>query len=90
MDIKTSLKKKYIPEKLIDRPKMGFGVPIDSWLRTDLKDWASYLLSDEVFKKYNFLKSSIIQERWKNHLRGKELPISTLECTHASFLGWYI
>ena len=43
--------KKYIPEKFFNRPKMGFGVPIDSWLRNDLKNWGSHLLSDEVFKK---------------------------------------
>ena len=59
--------KKYVPEKFFNRPKMGFGVPIDSWLRTDLKNWASHLLSDEVFKKYNLLKKDGIQLMWRQH-----------------------
>ena len=59
--------KKYVPEKLFTRPKMGFGVPIDSWLRTDLKNWASHLLSDEVFMKYELLKKDDIQLMWKQH-----------------------
>jgi len=59
--------KKYLPEKLFNRPKMGFGVPLDSWLRKDLKDWASHLLSDEVFKKYDLLKKDDIQLMWREH-----------------------
>ena len=59
--------KKYVPEELFNRPKMGFGVPIDSWLRKDLKNWASHLLSDEVFKKYELLKKDDIQLMWKQH-----------------------
>ena len=59
--------KKYIPEKFFKRPKMGFGVPIDSWLRKDLKNWGSHLLSDEVFKKYELLKKNDIQLMWRQH-----------------------
>ena len=59
--------KKYIPKQFFERPKMGFGVPIDSWLRNDLKNWGSHLLSDEVFKKHELLKKSDIQLMWRQH-----------------------
>ena len=59
--------KKYVPEKLFDRPKMGFGIPLDSWLRKDLKNWGSHLLSDEVFNKYQLLKKDDIQLMWRQH-----------------------
>ena len=46
---------------------MGFGVPIDSWLRKDLKNWGSHLLSDGVFKKHQLLKKDDIQLMWRQH-----------------------
>lgn len=64
--------KKYVPENYFNRPKMGFGVPIDSWLRKDLKNWASYLLSDEVFNKYGLLKKHDIQLMWRQHQKNEK------------------
>ena len=64
--------KKYVPENFFKRPKMGFGVPIDSWLQSDLNSWASYLLSDEVFKRHNLLKSPGLKKMWKQHISGEK------------------
>ena len=62
---------RYVPENLIDRPKMGFGVPIDSWLRGPLKDWAADLLDESKIRKQGFFKSEVISKRWNEHISGK-------------------
>ncbi|AAO90374.1 asparagine synthase (glutamine-hydrolyzing) [Coxiella burnetii] len=62
---------KYVPEKLFTRPKMGFGVPIDHWLRCQLREWAEDLLSVPKLEKDGLLHSSLIRQRWQEHLSGK-------------------
>jgi asparagine synthase (glutamine-hydrolysing) len=62
---------KYVPPKLFDRPKQGFGVPIDSWLRGPLRDWAETLLSESSMKKDGYLKTKIVRARWEEHLTGR-------------------
>ena len=61
---------RYVPKKLIDRPKMGFGIPIDNWLRGDLRDWAEDLLDENSMKKQGYFQTEIIQKKWQEHLSG--------------------
>lgn len=61
---------RYIDPALFERPKMGFGVPIDAWLRGPLKDWADDLLSEEMFRKHGLLKRGPILKKWTEHLSG--------------------
>ncbi|OSQ41764.1 asparagine synthase (glutamine-hydrolyzing) [Thalassospira sp. MCCC 1A01428] len=61
----------YVPQNLIDRPKMGFGVPIDHWLRGPLRDWAENLLSPETFARHNLLRYAPVRQKWEEHLSGK-------------------
>jgi asparagine synthase (glutamine-hydrolysing) len=61
---------RYVPSKLFDRPKMGFSIPIGSWLRTDLRPWAESLLSVDSLTQSNFLNPEPIRKRWKEHLAG--------------------
>ena len=62
---------KHIPRKLIERPKMGFGVPIDTWLREDLKEWAEDLLDEDRLKHEGFLHAEPIKRKWDEHLSRK-------------------
>ena len=62
---------KYIPNNLIDRPKQGFGIPIDVWLRGPLKDWASDLLNEKKLNENQFFNSKLVNKKWQEHLSGE-------------------
>lgn len=62
---------RYVPRALIDRPKTGFGVPIDSWLRGPLKHWAEELLESSHLKNQGFFEAKLIRMKWEEHLSGK-------------------
>jgi asparagine synthase (glutamine-hydrolysing) len=63
---------KYVPKELIERPKMGFAVPIGTWLRGPLRDWAEDLLDENRLKSEGFLNSTLVRDKWKEHLSGKK------------------
>jgi asparagine synthase (glutamine-hydrolysing) len=63
---------RHIPRALVERPKMGFGVPIDSWLRGPLKEWAEGLIEPGRLAKDGFFNSSAVWRRWEEHQSGRQ------------------
>jgi asparagine synthase (glutamine-hydrolysing) len=67
---------RYVPEQLMNRPKMGFAAPIGNWLRTDLRPWAEALLCSSSLAWSGLLNVETIRRIWRDHLSGLR------DCSH--------
>lgn len=62
----------FVPASLIDRPKMGFDVPVDRWLRGPLRDWAEALLDPMVLKRQDVFNVGMVRSLWEAHASGNQ------------------
>lgn len=61
---------RYVPQALVDRPKAGFGIPLDVWLRGPLREWAEALLAESRLRAEGFFAPAPIRRKWAEHLNG--------------------
>ncbi len=61
---------RFVPAPLLDRPKMGFAIPLESWLRGPLQEWASDLLSDRRVREQGFLHADMVTQEWNKFCAG--------------------
>jgi asparagine synthase (glutamine-hydrolysing) len=62
---------RHVPPSLVERPKMGFGIPIETWLRRGLRPWAEELLDERRLRHEGFFDPAPIRQKWIEHLEGR-------------------
>lgn len=62
---------RHVPRGLVERPKVGFSVPLDAWLRSELRDWAEALLSEEALRDAGLVEPGPVRAAWAEHLSGR-------------------
>ena len=71
---------KHVPKELIERPKVGFGIPVGQWLRGPLRPWAENLLDENRLKAEGFFYSAPIKKKWTEHPVGRRWPFGLFFC----------
>jgi asparagine synthase (glutamine-hydrolysing) len=61
---------RHVPPELVERPKMGFGIPLGEWLRGPLRDWAETLLAEKRLREAGFFDTTCVRRHWAEHLSG--------------------
>jgi asparagine synthase (glutamine-hydrolysing) len=64
---------RYVPKSMVDRPKTGFGIPMEHWLRKELRDWAEGLLAPARLRHQGLLDADAVGRAWQEHLAGRRL-----------------
>jgi asparagine synthase (glutamine-hydrolysing) len=60
---------RHVPRQLIERPKMGFGIPLGDWLKGPLREWAESLISQ--IDGSGLIDAKLVRRRWQEHLAGR-------------------
>lgn len=83
---------RHVPRSIVDRPKMGFGVPIDVWLRGPLRDWADDLLSPSALAEDDLFQVAPVRALWARHLAGEnwQYPIWSILMAQAWRRRWLV
>lgn len=63
---------RHVPRRLIERPKRGFGIPLDAWLRGPLRHWAEALLDAPLLRQQGYLDAACVRATWLSHLQGRQ------------------
>lgn len=79
---------RYVPSELIERPKMGFAIPVHSWLTGPLKKWSEELLDESLLSNAGIFNPHEIKKIWKNYQRGQSNP-SPLVWSILMFQSWW-
>ncbi len=80
--------RKYLPNEAINKPKMGFSIPLDNWLRSEIKDWAEELLSINNLKKHDIFNFNYIRKLWFLH-KSRKFNFQHQLWPILIYLSWY-
>jgi asparagine synthase (glutamine-hydrolysing) len=61
---------RHVPPALVERPKMGFGIPLGEWMRGPLRDWAEALLDERRLREAGFVDAAVVRRHWAQHTAG--------------------
>jgi asparagine synthase (glutamine-hydrolysing) len=79
---------RYVPRELVERPKMGFGIPVGAWLRGPLRGWAEELLNESRLQREGYFEPAPVREKWVAHLSGQRDWSAELWCV-LMFQAWH-